>query len=75
MFSSLKFILSSYTASLTYDILEDIIITHANRENKVKFATSTLFSALVLSPRFYFVSKRIRDLLNVFVTLEAFRIV
>ena len=32
MFPSLKFILSSYRASLTDDMLEDIIITHANRE-------------------------------------------
>ena len=33
MFSSLKFILSSYRASLTDDIIEDIINTRANREN------------------------------------------
>ena len=33
MFSSLKFILSSYRASLTDDIIEDIISTRANREN------------------------------------------
>ena len=33
MFSCLKFILSSYRASLTDDIIEDIISTRANREN------------------------------------------
>jgi hypothetical protein len=47
--SSLKLILSSYRASLTDDILEDILITRANRE-KIKQISYT-YSFLCFGPQ------------------------